>query len=123
MKATISTISTGSSHALTISGNDQVSEPKPNVVQFKVKYPDNFRGTKFWTDGSVIEASPESAANFEARNLGKIVTKSVKEEAPKEDSKEDKAKEDDSKGTDSKEDSKKEDSKEDPKAKSKSSKK
>lgn len=84
MEATVSTRSVTDSNVLNISDPGRKENSISNTIQFKVSYPKNYRGQRFWRDGDIIDTSIESAIDFEKRNLGKIVkdevSKSVKDE-------------------------------------------
>ena len=55
-----------------ISEKGEPVQPEVSTVKFKVAYPKGYTGKKFWKDGDVIDASKESAAQFEEMGLGKI---------------------------------------------------
>jgi len=44
-----------------------------NTVSFQYEYPQNYKGQKYHTNGSISEISIESAKLFELRGIGKII--------------------------------------------------
>lgn len=73
MKATVSTKSVTESTVMNLSDPDHVEPEMEGTVKFKVAYPKDFKGKKYWNDGDIVETSQSSASSFEERGLGKVV--------------------------------------------------
>lgn len=66
------TISTGA--ASTPNDVDVVERDlHPNLPRIKIEYPKDFKGTKYFTDGAIVPASPEVAAQLIEQGIAKEV--------------------------------------------------
>lgn len=66
------TVSTGA--ASTPNDADVVERDlHPNLPRIKIEYPKDFKGTKYFTDGAIVPASPEVAAQLIEQGIAKEV--------------------------------------------------